>query len=143
MKTNIIVYGLLALTALAGCDSVGEGGKTIDYYVKGNAPLPAERADIMVVAPDAAGPGQDTLRFADEPLPWRLRLDGVGEGALVLEACVESGIVEAHFEIVAPLEDGVRSVTEHGAGREYVPFVCAWGRIGRGTELPPPPRDRE
>jgi hypothetical protein len=139
MKRTIVACGLGALLVLAGCDSVGEGGKTIEYYVKGNAPKPATHADILVVAPDAAGPGQDTLRLAEEPLPWRYRLDGVGEGALVLEACVASGIVEARLEISNVRESGPRGFTQHGAGQEYVPHHCAYGRIGTPDELPPPP----
>lgn len=123
MNIKILTTALLSV-AIAGCDSADDGLRDVDYQVQGVDPLPATRADIRIVADDAAGPGLDTLRFADVPLPWRYRLRDVGPGALLLEACIATGVVEAR------LDAGERAFTVYGFGEEYVPHVCAYGRVG-------------
>lgn len=124
MKNNKSIIVCLALLILSGCDSADDGLRDVSFEVKGIDPIRATRADILVVADNAAGPGLDTLRFLDQPLPWRLKLRDVEPGALLLEACIDTGVVQARVDA------GERAFTVHGFGEEYTPHICAFGRMG-------------
>ncbi|PAP74212.1 hypothetical protein [Rubrivirga marina] len=130
----------VAALALVGCDSNRPTSFDVEIDVLPWPDEPATEADVTFVAPDAAGPGLDTLRFGVVQLPWRYEAEGLGIGQYTLEACVPgSGIAEARLDV----SNGYQGFVTHGFGQEYGPGeesgTCAYGsfRVSDRTETPP------
>lgn len=132
---RLVPLAALVLAA-TGCDANNPTSFDVVIDVVPFDDNPATEADVTFVAPDAAGPGRDTLRFGTVRLPWRYEARDLGAGQYTLEACLQRGIAEARLDV----NNGYQGFTTYGFGKEeYAPGDCARGsfRVSDRTEVPP------